>query len=199
MLTFCPYGSKLTGLPVKATFQSRYRSLKWFPDYFWFKQFTMYWTMHLGFTLFLYLHVLPPSTSIYHFFSLVLSFHPVITPSVILSTLTISLDTHTKLFRFLQTFLLLLTLSNFVFLKPPSIVVLLCAFLLRCHPLLLAASLRRDGSDCSQGAGRADQRSSASWRCAIHSASHGPTSGTAGCPAQEPHPWRQRQRSPQPH
>lgn len=58
-------------------------------------------------------HPLPP----YHLIalSLIFSFHPVITSSVILFSLPISLDTHTKLFLLLQTFLLLLTLSNFFF------------------------------------------------------------------------------------
>lgn len=67
------------------------------------------------------------------------------------------------------------------------------------RPVWLPAPFRRDSSNCGQGAGRADQRASATWRCAIHSAGHGPTGRTSGRPAQEPHPRGQGQRCPQPH
>lgn len=63
----------------------------------------------------------------------------------------------------------------------------------------LPAPFGRDSSNRGQGAGGADQRASAPWRCAIHSAGHGPTGRTAGRPTQEPHPRGQGQRCPQPH
>lgn len=52
-----------------------------------------------------------------------------------------------------------------------------------CHPVWLPAPFGRDSSDRFQGAGRADQRASASRWCAIDSASHGPTGWTPRCPA----------------
>lgn len=67
------------------------------------------------------------------------------------------------------------------------------------HSVWPSAPFWRDSSNRGQGAGRADQRASASWRCAIHSASHGPTGWTAGRPTQEPHTGGQGQRCPQPH
>lgn len=67
------------------------------------------------------------------------------------------------------------------------------------NPVWLPAPFGGDGSDRGQGAGRTDQGSPASWRCAVHSAGHGPAGGAAGRPAQEPHTGRQGQRCPQPH
>lgn len=101
---------------------------------------------------------------------------------------------------FYPTFPSLLTCLFFFFLLP-SMFLLLWLYSTLCphHPVWLPAPFRRDSSNCGQGAGRADQRASASWRCAIHSAGHGPTGRTAGRPAQEPHPRGQGQRSPQPH
>lgn len=63
----------------------------------------------------------------------------------------------------------------------------------------LSAPLWRDSSDRGSGAGRADQRASASWRRSIHSSCHGPTGWTSGCTAEEPHSWGEGQRRPQPY